>query len=54
VQVAHASIPRRGGVDALDDVGSLLLAFYGDPGASGKINPQNDAGRLPFTVEFRP
>src|SRR6266436_2279982 len=34
--------------------GKYVLAFYGDPGASGKINPQNDAGRLPFTVEFRP
>jgi hypothetical protein len=34
--------------------GKYVLAFYGDPGASGKIDPQNDAGRLPFTVEFRP
>jgi hypothetical protein len=34
--------------------GKYVLAFYGDPGASGKINPQNDAGRLPLTVEFRP
>ena len=33
--------------------GNYILAFYGDPDASGKINPQNDAGRLPFTVEFR-
>lgn len=34
--------------------GKYVLAFYGDPYGSGKINPQNDAGRLPFTVEFRP
>ena len=34
--------------------GKYVLAFYGDPGATGKINPQNDAGRLPFIVEFRP
>jgi hypothetical protein len=34
--------------------GKYLLAFYGDPGGPGKIDPQNDAGRLPFTVEFRP
>ena len=34
--------------------GKYVLAFYGDPGATGKINPQNDAGRLPFAVEFRP
>ena len=34
--------------------GKYVLAFYGDPGGTGKINPQNDAGRLPFTVEFRP
>ena len=34
--------------------GKYVLAFYGDPGATGKINPQNDAGRLPFIVEFSP
>jgi hypothetical protein len=34
--------------------GKYVLAFYGDPGATGEINRQNDAGRLPFTVEFRP
>jgi hypothetical protein len=34
--------------------GKYVLAFYGDPGASGKINSQSIAGRLPFTVEFRP
>ena len=34
--------------------GTYVLAFYGDPDGTGKINPQNDAGRLPFTVEFRP
>jgi hypothetical protein len=34
--------------------GKYVLAFYGDPGGIGKINPQNDAGRLPFMVEFRP
>jgi hypothetical protein len=34
--------------------GKYLLAFYGNPGGTGKIDPQNDAGRLPFTVEFRP
>jgi len=34
--------------------GKYVLAFYGDPDGSGKINRQNDAGRLPFTVEFRP
>lgn len=34
--------------------GKYVLAFYGDPGASNKIDPQNDAGRLPFIVEFRP
>ncbi len=34
--------------------GKYVLAFYGDPGATGKINRQNAAGRLPFTVEFRP
>ena len=34
--------------------GKYVLAFYGDPGATGKINSQNDAGRLPFMVEFRP
>jgi hypothetical protein len=34
--------------------GRYVLAFYGDPDRSGKISPLNDAGRLPFTVEFRP
>jgi hypothetical protein len=34
--------------------GKYVLAFYGDPGGAGKINAQDDAGRLPFTVEFRP
>jgi len=34
--------------------GKYVLAFYGNPDGGGKINPQNDAGRLPFTVEFRP
>jgi len=34
--------------------GKYVLAFYGDPDGSGKVNRQNDAGRLPFTVEFRP
>jgi hypothetical protein len=34
--------------------GKYVLAIYGDPGGIGKINPQNDAGRLPFVVEFRP
>jgi hypothetical protein len=34
--------------------GKYVLAYYRDPGASGKINSQDDAGRLPFTVEFRP
>jgi hypothetical protein len=34
--------------------GKYMLAFYGDPGASRKISSQDDAGRLPFTVEFRP
>jgi hypothetical protein len=34
--------------------GKYVLAFYGDRGAIGKNNPQNDAGRLPFIVEFRP
>jgi hypothetical protein len=46
---AHLPIPS-----GLLHPGKYLLAFYGDAGASGRINPQNDAGRLPFTVEFRP
>lgn len=48
-QEAHLPIP----VGMLHP-GKYVLAFYGDPGASNKINPQNDAGRLPFIVEFRP
>jgi len=48
-QEAHLPIPAG----ALHP-GKYVLAFYGDPGATGKVNPQNDAGRLPFTVEFRP
>ena len=46
---AHLPIPAR-----MLQPGKYILAFYGDPGASGKIRSQNDAGRLPFTVEFRP
>jgi hypothetical protein len=34
--------------------GKYVLAFYGDPGTIGKVNLENAAGRLPFTVEFRP
>jgi hypothetical protein len=34
--------------------GKYVLAFYGDANASGKVNPQNDAGRLAFSIEFRP
>jgi hypothetical protein len=45
---AHLPVPAD-----LLHAGNYILAFYGDPDASGKINPQNDAGRLPFTVEFR-
>ena len=48
-QEAHLPIPA-----GMLHPGKYVLAFYGDPGASGKTNPQNDAGRLPFTVEFRP
>jgi len=48
-QEAHLPIPA-----GMLHPGKYVLAFYGDPGASGKINPQSDAGRLPFTVEFRP
>jgi len=48
-QEAHFPIPA-----GVLHTGKYVLAFYGDPGASGKINPQNDAGRLPFIVEFRP
>ena len=47
-QEAHLPIPA-----GMLHPGKYVLAFYGDPDASGKINPQNDAGRLPFTVEFR-
>jgi hypothetical protein len=46
---AHLPVPAR-----MLRPGKYVLAFYGDPGGTGKINPQNDAGRLPFTVEFRP
>ncbi len=46
---AHLPIPA-----GLLHPGQYVLAFYGDPGATGKVTPQNDAGRLPFTVEFRP
>ena len=46
---AHLPIPAR-----MLHPGKYILAFYGDPGASGRIRSQNDAGRLPFTVEFRP
>jgi hypothetical protein len=45
---AHLRVPAD-----LLHAGNYILAFYGDPDASGKINPRNDAGRLPFTVEFR-
>jgi hypothetical protein len=48
-QEAHLPIPA-----GMLHSGKYVLAFYGDPGTSGKANPQNDAGRLPFTVEFRP
>jgi hypothetical protein len=48
-QEAHLPIPA-----GMLHVGKYILAFYGDPSATGKVNPQNDAGRLPFTVEFRP
>jgi hypothetical protein len=48
-QEAHLSIPA-----GVLHPGKYVLAFYGDLGASGKADPKNDAGRLPFTVEFRP
>ena len=48
-QEAHLPIPA-----GMLHPGKYLLAFYGDPGATDKINPQNDAGRLPFIVEFSP
>jgi len=48
-QEAHLTVPA-----GMLHPGKFVLAFYGDPGAIGKINPQNDAGRLPFMVEFRP
>jgi len=48
-QEAHLLIPA-----GMLHPGRYVMAFYGDVGASGKANPQNDAGRLPFTVEFRP
>lgn len=47
----EAHLPIRAG---MLHAGKYVLAFYGDPGNSGKVNPQNDAGRVPFTVEFRP
>jgi hypothetical protein len=48
-QEAHLTIPA-----GMLHPGKYVLAFYGDPAASGKANLANDAGRLPFTVEFRP
>jgi hypothetical protein len=48
-QEAHLAVPA-----GTLHPGKYVLAFYGDPGATGKINSQNDAGRLPFMVEFRP
>jgi Putative zinc-finger len=48
-QEAHLPIP--GG---MLHPGKYVLAFYGDPGGGGKVDARNDAGRLPFTVEFRP
>jgi hypothetical protein len=48
-QEAHLPVPA-----GMLHPGKYVLAFYGDLGATGKINPQNDAGRLHFTVEFRP
>jgi hypothetical protein len=48
-QEAHFPIPA-----GVLHPGKYVLAFYGEPGARGESNPQNDAGRLPFTVEFRP
>jgi hypothetical protein len=48
-QEAHLPIPA-----GVLHPGKYVLAFYGDPGARGESNRQNDAGRLPFTVEFRP
>jgi hypothetical protein len=48
-QEAHLPIPA-----GMLHPGKYVLAFYGDPGARGESNRQNDAGRLPFTVEFRP
>jgi hypothetical protein len=48
-QEAHLPVPA-----GMLRPGKYVLAFYGNPGASGKTNPQNDAGRLPFVVEFRP
>jgi len=48
-QEAHLPVPA-----GLLRPGKYVLAFYGDPGATGKPNSQNDAGRLSFAVEFRP
>jgi hypothetical protein len=46
---AHLPVPAR-----LLRPGKYVLAFYGDPGATGRLNSQNEAGRLSFAVEFRP
>jgi hypothetical protein len=48
-QEAHLPIPA-----GMLHPGKYVLAFYGEAGANDKINPQNDAGRLPFIVEFSP
>jgi len=48
-QEAHLPVPA-----GMLHPGKYVLAFYGDAGATGKLNPQNDAGRLSFAVEFRP
>jgi hypothetical protein len=48
-QEAHLPVPA-----GMLHPGKYVLAFYGDPGDTGKSDPQNDAGRLLFTVEFRP
>lgn len=48
-QEAHLPVPA-----GMLHPGKYVLAFYGDPGATGKLDRQNDAGRLSFAVEFRP
>jgi hypothetical protein len=48
-QEAHLAIPA-GALHA----GQYVLAFYGNPSDSGKVNPLNGAGRLTFMVEFSP